>query len=87
VRPTGLCRKLASQNDSDTDGLIPYPYLELKAMNPAIPPAAEHGDWKSLYRAAILETNRHVIQQRVSEAEKAGILIRLGTEMQVKIRD
>jgi hypothetical protein len=40
-------------------------------MKPAFPPRADHGDWKSLYRAAILETNKNVIQQRVSEAEKA----------------
>ena len=29
------------------------------------------GDWKALYRAAILETNKNAIQQRVSEAESA----------------
>jgi hypothetical protein len=40
-------------------------------MKPAFPPCADHGDWKSLYRAAILETNRNIIQHRVSEAEKA----------------
>jgi len=30
-----------------------------------------HGDWKTLYRAAILETNKSVIPQKVSEAERA----------------
>jgi hypothetical protein len=44
-------------------------------MNLATPPAAEHGDWKSLYRAAILETNRNIIQHRVSAAERA-VLVR-----------
>jgi hypothetical protein len=29
------------------------------------------GDWKTLYRAAILETNRGVIPQKVSKAEQA----------------
>lgn len=28
-------------------------------------------DWKALYRAAILETNKSAIKQRVSEAESA----------------
>jgi hypothetical protein len=32
---------------------------------------ASHGDWKTLYRAAILETNKGVIPQKVSEAERA----------------
>lgn len=40
-------------------------------MNPAIPPSADHGDWKCLYRAAILETNKNSIPQKVSEAEQA----------------
>jgi hypothetical protein len=31
----------------------------------------DHGDWRSLYRAAILETNTSVIPQKVSEAEQA----------------
>jgi predicted RNA methylase len=30
-----------------------------------------HGDWKTLYRAAILETNKNVIPQKVSQAEQA----------------
>ena len=33
--------------------------------------ATSHGDWKTLYRAAILETNKSVILQKVSEAERA----------------
>ena len=28
-------------------------------------------DWRPLYRAAILETNKDVLRQRVSEAEEA----------------
>ncbi len=40
-------------------------------MRAPFPPRADHGDWQSLYRAAILETNKHAIQQRVSEAESA----------------
>jgi hypothetical protein len=31
----------------------------------------DHGDWKTLYRAAILEKNKNVIPQKVSEAEIA----------------
>ena len=34
----------------------------------------QHADWKILYRAAILETNKSVISQRVSEAEEAVLL-------------
>jgi len=37
----------------------------------AFPLIADHGEWKALYRAAILETNKKVIQQKVSEAELA----------------
>ncbi len=40
-------------------------------MKPALPLFADHGDWKSLYRAAILETNKNVIKQKVSAAELA----------------
>jgi hypothetical protein len=31
----------------------------------------DHGDWKTLYRAAILETDKKVIPRKVSEAELA----------------
>jgi len=31
------------------------------------------GHWKSLYRAAILETNKHAIQQKISDAESAAL--------------
>ena len=31
----------------------------------------EHRDWKALYRAAILETDKTVIRRRVVEAEQA----------------
>ena len=37
-------------------------------------PSPKHPDWKILYRAAILETNKSVLSQRVSEAEEAMIL-------------
>jgi len=37
----------------------------------AFPFQPKHTDWKTRYRAAILETNRSVIPQRVSEAEEA----------------
>lgn len=37
----------------------------------AFPPCPTHTNWKTLYRAAILETNRSLVPQRVSEAEEA----------------
>lgn len=37
-------------------------------------PSAKHPDWKILYRVAILETNKSLLPQRVSEAEEAVIL-------------
>ena len=37
-------------------------------------PSPTHTDWKILYRAAILETNKSVVPQRVSEAEEAVLL-------------
>jgi hypothetical protein len=40
-------------------------------MSTAVPPRPDHADWKALYRAAILETNRRVIPRRVSAAEQA----------------
>lgn len=40
-------------------------------MNTAFPPCPNHADWKTLYRAAILETNKSVIPQKVSAAEIA----------------
>lgn len=40
-------------------------------MKPAFPPFADHGDWKSLYRAAILGTNQKIVAQKVSAAESA----------------
>jgi hypothetical protein len=39
-------------------------------MNAAVPNRCRT-DWKSLYRAAILETDRNVVAQKVAEAEKA----------------
>jgi hypothetical protein len=40
-------------------------------MHPAFPPCPEHKEWRTLYREAILETDRSVIPQRVSLAEEA----------------
>ena len=40
-------------------------------MNPTFPPCPNRTDWKTRYRAAILETNKSVLPQRVSEAEEA----------------
>jgi len=40
-------------------------------MNTAFPSCQDHRDWKTLYKAAILETNTSVIPRRVSEAEMA----------------
>lgn len=39
-------------------------------MNKAFPPR-QPTDWKTLYRVAILETNKSVVPQRVSVAEEA----------------
>jgi hypothetical protein len=40
-------------------------------MNTAFPPCPNYQDWKTLYRAAILERNNNVVPRRVSEAEMA----------------
>ncbi len=40
-------------------------------MKKAFPPCPDHGDWKTLYRAAILEKNKNAIPQKISEAEVA----------------
>jgi predicted RNA methylase len=37
----------------------------------AFPPCLNRTDWKTLYRVAILETNKSVLPQRVAEAEEA----------------
>ena len=42
-------------------------------MNTAFPPCLNRPAWRTLYRAAILETNQNVLPQRVSEAEEAAI--------------
>jgi hypothetical protein len=42
-------------------------------MNTASVLRPDHGDWKTLYRAAILETNTSAIPRLVSEAEQAVI--------------
>ena len=40
-------------------------------MITAFSPRRDHRDWKSLYRAAILETDKAAIPRRVAEAEQA----------------
>lgn len=40
-------------------------------MNPGLPPFPNRPDWRTLYRAAILETNKSILPRRVSEAEEA----------------
>jgi len=40
-------------------------------MSTAFSPQPKHTDWRTLYRAAILETNKRVVPQRVLEAEEA----------------
>ena len=42
-------------------------------MNAASPPYTNRTDWRTLYRAAILETDKSAVPQRVSEAEEAVI--------------
>lgn len=40
-------------------------------MNSGLPPYLNRPNWRTLYRAAILETNKSVLPQRVLEAEEA----------------
>lgn len=40
-------------------------------MTTAFPPCLKCTDWRSLYRAAILETNKGFLPQRVLEAEES----------------
>jgi predicted RNA methylase len=42
-------------------------------MTRAFPPCLNRADWRTLYRAAILETDKSVLPQRVSEAEEAAV--------------
>ena len=42
-------------------------------MTTAFPHCPTRIDWRVLYKAAILETNKRVLSQRVSEAEAAAI--------------
>ena len=42
-------------------------------MNTAFPPCLNRTEWRTLYRAAILETDKSMLPQRVSEAEEAVI--------------
>ena len=40
-------------------------------MNKAYPSCPNRSDWKTLYRVAILETNKTVVPARVAQAEEA----------------
>jgi hypothetical protein len=40
-------------------------------MTTAFPPCPNRSDWRPLYRAAILETNKRLLPERVLEAEEA----------------
>jgi hypothetical protein len=40
-------------------------------MKTAIPLRPHHGDWKTLYRAAILEKDKNLLSQKVADAEQA----------------
>jgi len=40
-------------------------------MNTALPPCPNRPDWRTLYRAAILETDKSILPQRLSQAEEA----------------
>jgi hypothetical protein len=42
-------------------------------MTTAFPPCLNRAEWRTLYRAAILESNKNVLPKRVSEAEVAVI--------------
>lgn len=42
-------------------------------MTKAFSPCLKSGDWRPLYRSAILETNKKVLPRRVSEAEAAAV--------------
>jgi hypothetical protein len=44
------------------------------APPPAPPPCLNRADWRTLYRTAILENNKNILPQRVSEPEEAVIL-------------
>jgi hypothetical protein len=48
-------------------------------MNTAVAPCLNRTEWQALYRAAILETNKSILPQRVSEAEQA--VIKRGREI------
>jgi len=48
-------------------------------MNPTVPPYLNRTDWRTLYLAAILETDKSIVPQRVSEAEQA--VVRRGREI------
>ncbi len=43
-------------------------------MSTALSPYPNRTDWRTLYRAAILETNKKDLPQRVSEAEEAVVM-------------
>src|SRR5690348_13826381 len=53
---------------------LPNSLRGVAVMSNNVPlPSTSRPDWKSLYKAAILESDKKVVPQRVSEAEKAVI--------------
>jgi hypothetical protein len=40
-------------------------------MEKAYPSCPDRSDWKTLYRVAILETNKRAVRERVAQAEQA----------------
>jgi hypothetical protein len=66
----GECQRFGLVLSNEQDQTISIPDWRL-VMKAGLSPCPNHGDWKSLYRAAILETNKNALQQRVSEAERA----------------
>jgi hypothetical protein len=65
-----LKENIISIAEQTTPSLTLIFFLEL-SMKKVLPPPLNHADWRTLYRAAILETNKGVLPKRVSEAEKA----------------
>ncbi len=43
-------------------------------MNSIIPTSFKSGDWRQLYRAALSESDRTKLPQRIAEAERAVVL-------------
>jgi len=49
--------------------------MNIASMNSTTPTLLKAAEWRALYRAAILETDKSLIRKRVSEAENA-VLVR-----------